>query len=1233
MIRNLKFPWLNRLPFLGLVCALALSCPAPAAAQTTISTGSIQGTISDPSGAAVPGATVTISNKATSQTTKLTTSTTGTYTSGALLPATYLVRVVASGFKTAEATIPVAVGVTSAGNFRLEVGAASTVVEVVGSAIAVDTEQPTVQGVLNRDQIENLPVSGRNFLDLAQLEPGVQIQDGGNFDPTKNGYSSISFGGRFGRTARIEVDGIDISDETVGTTTANVPASAIDQFQLSQSSLDLSTELTSSGAVNVSTRAGTNTLHGGGYWYGRNDALAARQAESSPTTTGLVPFLRHQYGVDLGGPLWKDKLFFFGTGERTRQDQQTAVVPASGAPGQPAIPAGSFTALFRDLELLGRLDYQVKPNWNIFSRYNFEQNRNVAPFVPNVFNPFLNVDYARSYVVGTNFNTGSFGHSIRFGWSKFHNAIVDAVAASGAPNPVPGVALALGGDPNCLGNAFDFYCSGANFLAPQGTFQQNTQIKYDGNKPFRNHIIRYGFGYDRIRGGGFAAFVALQPIVNSTGCNATCLALPGGAANPLNYTVDKLTLGNGQGFFTEKPDFGLPGGGQLDNRIQWYLGDTWKIRPNFTLTYGVRYVRDTGRSDSDLAAIPCSATTLITCTGNLLDQWQPGLGGRVNQPNSNYGGNLGFAWDPWKNGNTAIRGGIGIFYENAIFNNTLFDRPGRLTTGLFFGTALPCPSGSFLLPNGATVSTVNGHPIASDCGAPIGQTTPFNVANDVIALQNQFQAATLAAGPQSNGSFIGNTLAEGTNSTGNVPLSPDYVSPYSVQMNIGIERELFPGTVFKADYVRNVALHYILVLDVNHTGDMRYFNLAAAQTAVAQANNSFGCGMAFTAAATNCAIAAGATIADYSAQGLDSGNAFNGGFSCVGATAPVMPGTTTPINANGCAFPGRNPNVGQLQMAFPIGRSVYNGLQLSLQSQKKNPLPGIRNSNFIVSYSLSRYIGQARDSDFITNVSDFANPNSFIGPTGLDRRNQFSAGGVFDFPWWTRISFITHYYTALPVTLFIPAGSIFTSDLTGDGSFGGNTTGSQGDILPLTNIGSFNRGVSLGSLNNMITSYNSTIANSVTPAGQVLIQNGLFTAAQLRSLGGVAQTIQPVVPGAVQTSGLFTFDTRVGWTVHPSRFWKSFPERVVVEPQIAFFNLFNHQNFDTPSLPANGILTGCPSTSFSAATGWSTCPALSGGGAVNSTIRTDRTNLAGLGSGVFSLGAPRTIEWGVKVSF
>ena len=213
-------------------------------AQTTVGTGSIVGTVTDPSGAVVSGAKVTITNIATGQVISLTTNASGAYNSGALIPGRYATRVAMRGFQQSEVSLNVLVGNTANGNVQLQVGQESQVVEVQGAAVQVNTEQAIVQGVLSSEQIENLPVNGRNFLDLAQLEPGVQIQDGQNFDPTKAGYSSISFGGRFGRTARIEVDGVDVSDETVGTTTMDIPASGIQEFQLSQSSLDLSNELT-----------------------------------------------------------------------------------------------------------------------------------------------------------------------------------------------------------------------------------------------------------------------------------------------------------------------------------------------------------------------------------------------------------------------------------------------------------------------------------------------------------------------------------------------------------------------------------------------------------------------------------------------------------------------------------------------------------------------------------------------------------------------------------------------------------------------------------------------------------------------------------------------------------------------------------------------------------------------------------------------------------------------------
>src|SRR5579864_9758190 len=198
-----------RFTLLAVVALCALMLCSAAFAQTSVSNGSISGTVTDASGAVVPNAKVTMTGP-TGQTVHATTSGAGTYSSGALVPGTYSVRAEAKGFKTTQMSVDVQVNNTANGSIKLDIGQESTVVEVQGSEVAVNTEQAEVQGVLTASQISNLPVNGRNFLDLAQLEPGVQIQDGENFDPTKVGYSSISFGGRFGRTARINVDGLDV---------------------------------------------------------------------------------------------------------------------------------------------------------------------------------------------------------------------------------------------------------------------------------------------------------------------------------------------------------------------------------------------------------------------------------------------------------------------------------------------------------------------------------------------------------------------------------------------------------------------------------------------------------------------------------------------------------------------------------------------------------------------------------------------------------------------------------------------------------------------------------------------------------------------------------------------------------------------------------------------------------------------------------------------------------------
>ncbi len=178
---------------------LALSVPSPA--QTTVSTGSIVGSVTDPSGAVVSGANATIINLATGQVIRLTTNVSGAFNSGALVPGDYKTLIAAKGFNPVEAKATVLVGNTSTVNVTLRVGPGKEVLEVQDASLQVNTEQAAVQGILTEEQIENLPVNGRNFLDLAQLEPGVQIQDAVGIG--KYAFSSFSFEGRFGRATRV----------------------------------------------------------------------------------------------------------------------------------------------------------------------------------------------------------------------------------------------------------------------------------------------------------------------------------------------------------------------------------------------------------------------------------------------------------------------------------------------------------------------------------------------------------------------------------------------------------------------------------------------------------------------------------------------------------------------------------------------------------------------------------------------------------------------------------------------------------------------------------------------------------------------------------------------------------------------------------------------------------------------------------------------------------------------
>ena len=1186
---------------LVLVIALVLLTTVVLPAQTTIATGSIQGTVTDSSGAIVADANVIIANTATGQSITRTTSGGGVYSSGALTPGRYEVRVEAKGFNTAHLSVTVQVSNTATGNVKLTVGSESQVVEVKGSVVGVNTEQATIQGVLTAQQIESLPVNGRNFLDLAQLEPGVQIQDGTNFDPTKIGYSSISFGGRFGRTARIEVDGVDISDETVGTTTQDIPASAIEEFSLSQSNLDLSNELSSSGAVNVVTRSGTNLWHGEGFYLFRD----SRAAASLPVAPGTKsPFQRSQYGGNFGGPIVKDKLFFFLDAEKIKQSLQAPIVLVAPFAGY----SGNFSSPFKDGSTDARLDYNFGNGAKAFYRNSYFQNQVFGTASTASYQVYKNKDYSRQNVVGVDFSALGLTQSVRFSYLKFQNNISDAVRGSKLPFANFPLSINIG-----------LLQTGPNYLAPQATVQTNLQGKYDGSKVWGKHILRFGGSFTRIQGGGFAAFYSITPNVssdpNSLGCSVVapdCPAGPDGtpASNPLNYLASNVILSNGQGYSSEIPALGYPAGGLgPDNRIGLYIGDSWKIRKGLTLSGGVRWVRDTGRLDSDLAAI------------SSLNAAFPGAGNKVSQPNLNFAPQFGVAWDPTGAGKTVFRGGIGLFYENVIFNNILYDRPSRLAKGAFLSTPNLCLSGvaqTIPLPGGKNLQY-----LAADCTETIGQA-----AADIALAQTNFQAATPFDLKASNPNFVGNLLSQGLN----IPFgmfAPRYRSPRSIQMNIGLQREIRPGTVLSVDLLRNVTTHFLLGVDINHVGDSRYFNLPGALEAIQNTvypngTNPYNCQTGPVTqqnahTAVQCVIDGkpNATISDFANSGLTSADEFGG------------PGGGCPLdkqgNPLGCAFGGINPKLPSASLLAPIGRSVYNALQMKLTQNVKNPFRYTTGANFQLAYSWSRFVnpGSANsssvpsvpsangDQDFVLNAADNRKPSRYMGPSALDRTHQISFGGTFDVVHNFQVGVIGHLYSPLSSPAIVSdqgnfsgtAGGIYRTDFTGDGT--------TNDLLPGTRNGAFGRDFGVGGLAKAIQAFNAPATGAIgagnpTPAGAQLIAQGILSQSELVQLQGVPQLLTAPVTGQAEFTWLKSMDLRLSWS-------HMFFERLKLEPSVGFYNVFNFANFNLPPGTLNGYIN-------------------SGVGSITDTTKANNLRV-GQGTGVFGLGSPRVLEFGMKMTF
>ncbi len=717
--------------------------------------GNISGTVTDPSGAVIPGAAVTAVSFGSGGSRTATTNDQGFFLIATLQAGPYKVTVDTKGFQPfVYERVVVGVGQTARADAQLSVtGSVETVKVAGGDVAAVDTSQATVGGIVSTKQINDLPLNGRNYLELAKLEPGVEIQEGRAFDPTKARYTGISIGGRQGREARISIDGVDAVDEHVGTTTLNLSQESIQEFQVSTSSSDASTGLSATGGVNIITKRGTNEYHGTGFIFGRASDFAART-----TFAAAQPdFNRKQYGFSGGGPVIKNKLFVFGNLEKTDENSAIGV----STPYFPSIT--SFAAPFNEKSSTVRADWKVTQNHDFFFRWSFNDNTSFGGFggnrLPSVGN--FNTNRTNQYAGGLDsVLTPRLTNAFRVAYTAFQNRIL-VPSPDAAAIIIPGTAgFRIATDDGLL-------ISGPDTSVPQSTSEKFNQIRDDLTYTIGKHTLRFGgdVTYRRISVFNFVSGFPGYSVVSPSSRNP---------ADILDSLIISATFGNKNG----KRIPGTDDNTHRNTRISSYFTDNWRITPNFTLNVGVRYQVDTHPLNNDLVKPDIAAPLLPNGTkATPLDA-------------NNFAPQIGFAWDPFKDHKTAIRVGAGIYYALSVSNLVTNER----------NSLAPFNSGNDTI----TLNAGDDGKRDFNRDGKVDYDFTSAVARN-IALKNSFPL--LLAGQQVYVSAAPSTFAAMTITRSGLLISNNFQMPYSQQLNAGIQRELGWNSVIDVNFIYSRTVH------------------------------------------------------------------------------------------------------------------------------------------------------------------------------------------------------------------------------------------------------------------------------------------------------------------------------------------------------------------------------------------------------------------------------------------
>lgn len=732
--------------------------------QVTASS-TLQGTVTDKTGAAVVGADVTVTNTATGVSRSAKTGSDGSYRVDPLAVGYYGITVAMQGFDTAKAQgVQTLVGATTTQNFSLKVGSTTESVEVSAEAPLLDSLKTDVSQNITPREVQDLPMIGRDVANLAYLAPGVKAAD--SYDPTKNRYAILSVNGSGGRNVNVTVNGVDNKDNTVGGPVMQLPLEAVQEFAISTQRFSAANGRSEGAAINMITKSGSNNYHGSFFSFFRDQALNADQ-HPTPDQTANPPYSRQQFGGSVGGPFIKDKFFGFFAIERQRehtslQEFGPTFTELSLAKSLGAQPISVVPTPFFETRYNGRADYIINPKNTAYVSYTSQGNNSLNDqsdgFQDATAGNFTTNQLQLANLTLNSMLSNTVVNTFTFGFQYWNNVIDSKVRT-------PLITFPSGGSNNCgVGGS----CFGTNTNVPQQSFQRKWQFKDDISKSWNNHTFKAGVDYifNPTLGGYFEFNDTLEVDFGADPSQITTdkVNFPQGFATP--GAVAGMSISNGD------PATNVPGG---TKQFGTYFQDDWKATRRLTLNLGLRWDRDfnfvggssinNSRTYQELVAI-----SNISPLAKQFTYKKPG------DDNRNFSPRVGFAYDLTGSGRHVLRGGFGLYYGNIFQNIPLFME--QLSNPTVFQTQFSI---------GVPTDIVPG------TGIPLG-----NYRYGVDPLPTVGAPST--------------QLLPG--STGRI-MDPLYRNPMTEEENIGYSWQLSNSSVIEAEYVHVLGLHLNKTININ----------------------------------------------------------------------------------------------------------------------------------------------------------------------------------------------------------------------------------------------------------------------------------------------------------------------------------------------------------------------------------------------------------------------------------